>query len=587
MKIISAHNKKWLIFSVIFFVILALVLMVIEYRHERAIRTEALEKRLDDYSLMVNNYISAGNIAEDSSFSRIDSLGYLFTDNLRVTVIDDRGNVMYDSRAEESMMENHLMRPEIQKALAEGAGSAVRVSATTGIKYYYHARYFDGYFVRTSLVYDINARQMLKPDLLFLLLVVFILFITVFTIMVISDKFGESVETLRRFTVNVLDNKPIDSDTAFPGNELGDIGSKIVEIYRNLINTKEELIRERSKLIRHLNLLEDGIGLFSPDKKVITKNNHFIILINQISNERIYTAEDVFQIPDFRPLADFIDRNIKGSAKEIPADLRSYEITINKGVRHFISRAAIFEDNSFEISIQDDTKLAKRKILKQELTENIAHELRTPVSSIRGLLETVLESSPDPEKTRDFLRRAWAQSCRLTELIDDIAMLTKIEEAGKLYKIEEVRLYDIIAEVTQELHSGLAENDIKINVNIDENLTIRGNAALVYSIFRNLTDNVINHSGRGVTVNIEKFMEDDDNYYILFEDNGAGVPEHDIPRLFERFYRVDKGRDRKKGGTGLGLSIVNNAVKFHKGSISARNIPGGGLQFIFTISRLL
>ncbi len=377
----------------------------------------------------------------------------------------------------------------------------------------------------------------------------------------------------------MLENKPVDSETAFPQNELGDIGSKIVDIYRNLNNAKEELIRERSKLVRHLNLLEDGIALFSPDKKVITKNNHFIIFINNISSTRIYSAEDIFQIPDFASLNDFIDANITGDINKMQAGLRSYEITLAKGAKHYIARAAIFDDNSFEISVQDDTKQAKRKILKQELTENIAHELKTPVSSIRGLLETVIESRPDPEKSMDFLRRAWAQSCRLTELIDDIAMLTNIEEAGKLYKIEDIHLNDVISEVIQELQAGITENGIAINVDVGEKMIIRGSAVLIYSIFRNLMHNVINHSGRGVVVRIEKFMDDGEYYYFLFEDNGSGVPEQDIPRLFERFYRWTREGTGRKAAPDWVCQLLTMRLSSIKVPYLLKIIPGEAFSF--------
>jgi len=589
MKIISTYNRKWLTYSVVFFIFFAFILLVFEYRHEKGIRINALNTRLKDYSLIVNNYIRENRIFEEQRIERIDSLVELLLDpGLRITVIGTGGTVLYDSGVEDvKSMENHLHRPEIQQALAEGTGTGIRLSETTNIKYYYFAGFYENYFVRTSVIYDISVRDFLKPDLLFLIFVIFILFISSATIIFISDKFGESVSSLRQFTNDVLENKPVNPDMNFPKNELGDIGKKIIEIYRNLNNAKEELIKERAKLIRHLNIADDGIAVFSADRKLITKNNHFIIYLNHISDTRIYSPEQVLEVHEFRPLKNFIESQAGDAGGKKITLPRTYEISIKKGGKHFIVTALIFEDQSFEISINDVTKFAKRKIIKQELTENIAHELKTPVSSIRGLLETILEGNPDPQKAKDFLQRAYAQSRRLTELIDDISLLTKIEEAGKLYKIEEVNLNATVAGIIQELQAEIEENKISLNVRLGDDLVVRGNQVLIYSIFRNLVDNAINHAGKGVTVNIEKFLEDSDNYYFTFTDNGHGVPEQDLPRLFERFYRVDKGRDRKKGGTGLGLSIVNNAVKFHKGTISVKNGPGGGLQFMFTISKSL
>jgi signal transduction histidine kinase len=265
----------------------------------------------------------------------------------------------------------------------------------------------------------------------------------------------------------------------------------------------------------------------------------------------------------------------------------SWEVTIYKNGKYFTARCVVFQDKSFEIIILDSTKPAKRKLLKQQMTENIAHELKTPVSSIKGLLETVLDNKLDKSRLMDFINRAYSQTCRLTELIDDISLLTKIEEAGNLYPIEKVNLKNVIKNVIEDLHSKIEKQQIHIELNIPENIELNGNPVLLYSIFRNLFENTINYAGEQITVKIDKYMEDVQNYYFSFSDTGTGVPDQHIPRLFERFYRVETGRDRKSGGTGLGLSIVKNAILFHKGEISVKNRKGGGLEFLFSISRNL
>jgi signal transduction histidine kinase len=245
----------------------------------------------------------------------------------------------------------------------------------------------------------------------------------------------------------------------------------------------------------------------------------------------------------------------------------------------------LFQDQSFEVIIRDDTKTTKRKILKHQITENIAHELKTPVSSIKGFLETVIDNKVDRGKMMEFIRRAYSQTCRLTDLINDLSLLTKIEEAGNLYPIESVNILNTIEAVIEDLQGNIDENGITIRNSVTENIEINGNQVLIYSIFRNLVENTVNHAGKGVTIMIDKYLEDSSHYYFSYSDTGTGVPQSDLPRLFERFYRVDKGRDRKSGGTGLGLSIVKNAIQFHKGEISAKNRKDGGLEFLFTLSR--
>ncbi len=501
-------------------------------------------------------------------------------------VIDLNGKVLYDSQVKDVPgMENHLQRPEVQKALENPFGFDIRLSATTGVKYYYYAHKFDRYFVRISVIYDIGARKFIQPDRIFILFVVLIFFITSFTIILINDKFGKSISTLREFTRRALQDKPIDDDLVFPVNELGAIGKDIIHIYQRLNQTKQELISEKEKLVRHLNMLEEGIAIFSRDRQVITANNQFIRFLNLISDIRVFAADEFFKLDDFTSLFRFITKYLEENRTDLAGFQPAYEINLNKNGRFFSVKCTVFQDSSFEVSIHDVTRPAKGKLLKQQLTENIAHELKTPVSSIKGFLETILQGNPDKAKTTEFLQRAYAQSCRLADLINDISLLTKIEEASNLYQIETIQLPELIADITGELESRLKDNQIRLEVSVPSTLSLRGNPVLMYSIFRNLFDNAITHGGGGLTIRLENYHEDGKYWYFSFSDSGQGVPEEDLPRLFERFYRVDKGRDRKSGGTGLGLSIVKNAVQFHKGDISVKNRSEGGLEFLFTLSK--
>jgi signal transduction histidine kinase len=416
---------------------------------------------------------------------------------------------------------------------------------------------------------------------------VFIFFIASFTIILINDKFGKSINTLREFTRRALQDQPIDGDLQFPTNELGAIGKDIINIYQRLNKTKQELISEKEKLVRHLNMLEEGIAIYSRDRQVITANNQFVRLLNLVSDIRVFSADDFFRIDDFTSLFRFITKYLEENRTNLASFQPTYEINLNKNGRVFSVKCTVFQDSSFEVSIHDVTRPAKGKLLKQQLTENIAHELKTPVSSIKGFLETILQGNPDKAKTNEFMQRAYAQSCRLADLINDISLLTKIEEASSLYQIESINLHELIGDITGELETRLNEHNINLEVSVPESLTLKGNPVLMYSIFRNLFDNAISHGGGKLTIRLENYLEDSRFCYFSFSDNGQGVPEEDLPRLFERFYRVDKGRDRKSGGTGLGLSIVKNAVQFHKGDISVKNRNEGGLEFLFNLSKEL
>ncbi len=233
----------------------------------------------------------------------------------------------------------------------------------------------------------------------------------------------------------------------------------------------------------------------------------------------------------------------------------------------------------------------EQNILKQQLTQNVTHELKTPVASIQGYLETILENPKVDEATRrQFLERCYAQSKRLTSLLADMSMLNRIDDGAKMMTFEEVDVAELICTVEKESQFALGQKGMTMTCDIPEHIIVHGNRSLLYSVFRNLTDNAIAYAGQGTHISLICQPADAGSrsaYRFTFSDNGIGVaPEH-LPRLFERFYRVDKGRSRKMGGTGLGLAIVKNAVLLHGGTISVKNRDGGGLQFGFSLSATL
>lgn len=221
--------------------------------------------------------------------------------------------------------------------------------------------------------------------------------------------------------------------------------------------------------------------------------------------------------------------------------------------------------------------------LKKELTENAAHELKTPVATIQGYLETILDNpSIDPSTQRKFIERSYVQSQRMASLLSDMSTLARLDDGAGQMEFGDVDLAIIIRGVVRDAMPRLEQKHMTLEADTPDNIPLRGNRELLRSIFLNLTDNAINYAGEGVHVSIRGRWEGG-AWHFTFSDNGIGVaPEH-LPRLFERFYRVDKGRSRKMGGTGLGLAIVKNAVMVNGGSITAANNPGGGLRFDFTL----
>lgn len=229
---------------------------------------------------------------------------------------------------------------------------------------------------------------------------------------------------------------------------------------------------------------------------------------------------------------------------------------------------------------------AQSQKLKQQMTSNIAHELRTPVTSIRGYLETIIACPDMPsEKKLVFVEKAYNQTLRLSELITDMALITKMEERSEKLKTEEIDLYDVVNEVFDEFEERIAEKGNIVENKLSAGTVLLANRSLVYTIVRNLVENTLKYAGEGVTMHIECYSTIEKFCYITYYDTGAGVPEDHLEKIFERFYRIDEGRARDVGGSGLGLSIVKNAVKFHGGTVRVINRLEGGLQFFFSLRR--
>lgn len=583
----SRYRRKLFYNFFLLFIAFAIAIAGFQYLREKSYRVGQLENELITYINLTNEYLRKYDLVEQNQLRAIDSLiSIIPSKEVRLTVVKKDGLVIYDSFVDDfERLENHIDRPELQQSLLEVKGASIRYSTSTNRDYYYCAINFNEYFVRAALPYDIHIENFLKVDVVSIYVIFFIFVIASLALVFMSDKLGKTITKLQIFASKAAAGKNIDIDEKFPNNELGMIGNEIVQVYNRLQKTKNELSAEREKLFRHLQISHEGIAVFNQDKKQILVNNHFIQYLNSLSDDLAVAPNKVFKIKDLKPINKFIDEELKKAKLDNSATLSSNMITVQKNNKYFVVQAIVFNDFSFEISINDVTKLEKEKKLKQHMTSNIAHELKTPVSSILGYLETLLDSKVDEETSKLFLERSYVQSQRLASLIQDLSLLNKIEEASELFQILPINVKSVVANAVDDLKMKMSENDISLSIDLSDDLNILGNQSVFFSIWRNLIENAVNYSGKGSTIRIKKYLEDDQFLYFSFSDNGTGVDEKHLTRMFERFYRVDSGRARSMGGTGLGLAIVKNGVVFHKGEISVKKPKGGGLEFIFSISK--
>lgn len=548
-------------------------IIIFEQIREKSYKTKILEERLEIYSDIIKSTISTNK--EENISSDIKSIKNLLPNNIRITIISLNGDVLFDNSINDyDNLNNHNNRPEILEAKNEGKGSDIRLSNSDNHKYLYFAKKSEDKYIRVALPYNLQLQQFLKPDNISLFFSLFFFCLFLFLINIVTQRFSKTIRQLRDYVSN--SDKFVPSQLKFPNDEMGEIGQKIAENYYQLKESKNNLLLEKQKLLQHIQVLEEGICFLSADRKVEFYNGLFLQYLNTIADEASSDAEAILKDKNFEKLQDFFKQK----------NIQYFEDKINKQGKTFSVRANIFKDESLEIILIDITKQEKTKLLKQEMTGNIAHELRTPITSVRGYLETVLNSNVDDEKKYYFINRAYQQTLVLSEIIQDMSLIAKMEEASDLFVLEKINIDKLLNKIKGDLIVQLNEKQIIMDWQIAKDTIVTGNENLLYSLFKNLSDNAIRYAGENIKINISVYNEDADFYYFSFYDTGKGIEDENcLNRIFERFYRVNEGRTRETGGSGLGLSIVKNSILFHKGTITAKNRKDGGLEFLFTLKK--
>ena len=543
-SIMKKQRRSYKLFYtiIILFLLFAGCFVLYQHSREQSFRVDLLQSQLQDfnqevYYILQDDSITVPNKQQTAMLNRL--VNRQNKSGLRLTLIDTKGKVIYDSfNGDLRIFENHLNRVEVRQALGLGSGFDMRrMSKTFGTPYFYSATYIPPLpiVVRSALPYNTELAHSLRTDRQYLWFAVLITVILIIIFVFVIHKLRSSIS-------------------------------------------------QKENLLTHLRISREGLAVFDANRQLIMSNTLFNQYGNIISDNLLSKDEEILNVKEFSPLLTFLEqytnRSFIGSEP-------STSVTIDKEGRVLLITCVIFFDHSFEISINDITQMEEQTRLKHQLTQNIAHELKTPVSSIRGYIETMIERGDnlDNEKRKHFMERCYAQSDRLSHLLQDISTLNMMDNKQSAANPEPVNISILVGEILKDVALALDSHHMAVNNSLPDNLIVSGDRSLIYSIFRNLTDNAIAYAGEGKEISIRMFRTDDEFYYFSFADNGVGVADQHLSRIFERFYRVDKGRSRKLGGTGLGLAIVKNAVIMHGGTISAKRNVGSGLEFIFTLKK--
>lgn len=470
------YHKRLFLILLIFTWTMMLSFIGFQYYREKQYRSEVLNTQLQVYNRQL-----IGTIENNLSYEEYIASHENPFDELRISVIDLSGKVIYDNTLPHSTLDNHIDRPEVAQAVKDGSGYRIgRYSASDGREYFYSATRGEQVVVRTAIPYNASLRGLLKTDWSFLGILIAICIAMNIVGYFVTRRLGRNIERLNRFAAKAEKGESFDEAEQFSSDELGSISNHIVKLYGQW----QQTIKDRD--IAHESALR-----------------------------------------------------------------------------------------------QEQEKIR----IKRQLTNNINHELKTPVASIQVCLETLLSGIDiSDEKRQELIERCYTHNERLRKLLGEVSLITRMEDGSQLISRDPVDINNIIDEIGDELEIMPEEERFTLHIDFDEQVVVNGNLSLIGSIFRNLTENTLAYSG-GKNIYISLAENNDDYCRILFEDDGCGVDDKQLSRLFERFYRVDKGRSRQLGGTGLGLSIVKHAVQFHGGIITVENRPTGGLRFDFTLNK--
>ena len=562
-------TSKLLLTTLVLFGIFTLVLIGVQRNEERNYRKAILNERLDVYADMVHEWMFDG----DSLTLTPPAL----PNEVRVTLIDDEGKVLYDTRVSDvSSMRNHGRVPEVLSARYHDYGSDIRVSETTKEPTLYHAKYYGNAYVRTALPYDASIKSSLKATPYFIVTTIILYILVSLLLLFFNRRYNRALQRLRNLSRDIKMNRMV-SDEEYTDDELGEISLELMEILRQKEEAKQELVDAKERLIRHFNLSKIGIAMFDKQGHNVYSNSHFIQYINMMAVHPIVDLSELLDEEELAPIKTFL--------AEEDSDTISRKVIVHREHIIFEIRGIKAGDGSYEITIEDITEEEKNHILKQEMTSNIAHEIRTPVAVMRGYLETLMDKEIPLEQRQSFVNKAYNQALKLSELMEDIRLLSKMEERNESFTFEEIDLYELVESIREDKKEMIVRSSAHLENALPQETFVPGNRTLLLSIFNNIIENSLKYGGKNITIHIECYHEDDSFLYFSIHDTGAGVDVKHLNRIFERFYRVDEGRCRTTGGTGLGLSIVRNAIHMHGGEVQARRHKSGGLEILFNLRK--
>lgn len=481
------------------------------------------------------------------SFEGKDYFENLKTSNVRITWVDNKGQVLYDTQSDAKHMKNHANRQEIKEAIKSGYGESTRWSATLTEKSIYAAqRLNNGTIVRLSVAQQTIFYLLLGMISPLAIIILLAIILSVLIARYIAKKVSEPLN-------NIDLDHPLSNDSY---EEITPLLRRLDSHQAKIQHQKLLLQKRQKEFDTIISKIKEGMILLDDQARIVSINAEALKLF-QINDD--WHGRFMMEVSRDLTLKDLIDQGLKGKKKEANIGIEN---------NHYRVLVRPTTDNNrvtgLVVLLFDVTDQLQMEQLQREFTANVSHELKTPLHVISGYSELLANQMVPNEEVPQFAAKIHKESERLVKLVEDIINLSHLDEQEKLPQ-ETVNLYDLTQKVLEGLQAKADKKHIQINFNGEEAI-LRGNPVLLNSLVYNLCDNAITYNHEKGQVNVT-LKNSPDTITLEVSDTGLGIAEKDKKRIFERFYRVDKSRSKIVGGTGLGLSIVKSALDFHNGSI--------------------
>ncbi|MBU3154692.1 two-component system histidine kinase PnpS [Clostridium estertheticum] len=562
-------KKKLLIYLLstvifIFVVVTSLIVSIFNYEYE-----ENLKDKLQINNNMIISLLQSNNLKDHQKFFTQN----LKSSELRVTYIDKKGKVLYDSTVDVSTMDNHNVRQEIIKARSSGTGFSVRYSASTKKHMMYFATQFgDGFIIRSSNPLKIISGLGSKYFKLYILAIIFSAIMSIWFSLKLSYIIVRPITDLIFITSRISKGEFHRRVSILSNGEIGQLAKNFNEMADKLESTLNEVTDKQNRLEAILQSMDSGV--IAVDRK------NRVIIINPYAKKIFGITKDIIGQNLLDNIRNFELENILHQSDDNYKEIR---ISWPKERELRIKTADIINANDHigtVAVVQDITEVKKLENMRTQFVANVSHELKTPLTSIKGFAET-LKYVDDVETKEKFLNIINEEADRLTRLITDILTLSHIEQQEEV-KMEKINVNKIVEDVYNLMKNTADLKGIQLSVKQQNVKILIGDADRFKQMLINLVDNGINYSESGNSVCIGTESKTD-GFILWVQDTGVGIAKDQISRLFERFYRVDKARSRSKGGTGLGLAIVKHIVLEFNGKIYVESQLEVGSKFIIEI----